>query len=59
MSYSGYKTPNVMNSTKYLFNKNWIFKSEKIEKSSSIGLILHFVTYWFTTLVKKKLSHIF
>ena len=59
MGYSGYKTPNVMNSTKYLFNKNWIFKSEKIEKSSSIGLILHFVTYWFTTLVKKKLSHIF
>jgi len=55
----GSKMPNVMNSTKYLFNKNWIFKSEKIEKSSSIGLILHFVTYWFTTLVKKKLSHIF
>ena len=59
MGYSGSKTPNVMNSTKYLFNKNWIFESEKIEKSSSIGLILHFVTYWFTTLVKKKLSHIF
>ena len=33
-SFRGSKTPNVMISTKYLFNKNWIFKSEKIEKSS-------------------------
>ena len=34
MGYSGCKIPNVMNSTKYLFNKNWIFKYKKIEKSS-------------------------
>ena len=34
MSYSGSKMPNVMNSTKYLLKKNWIFELEKIEKSS-------------------------
>lgn len=34
MGYGGSKLPNVMISTKYLFNKNWIFESEKIEKSS-------------------------
>jgi len=30
----GSKTPNVMNLTKYHLKKNWIFESEKIEKSS-------------------------
>jgi len=34
MGYGGFKMPNVMNSTKYLLKKNWIFESEKIEKSS-------------------------
>jgi len=34
MGYSGCKIPNVMISTKYLFNKNWIFEYKKIEKSS-------------------------
>ena len=34
MRYGGSKLSILMNSTKYLFNKNWIFESEKIEKSS-------------------------
>ena len=34
MGYSGSKLAILMNSTKYLLNKNWIFESEKIEKSS-------------------------